>query len=71
MASPDGLSTQTQPVPPLVLTVDQVAEALGISRRHVYNLIHDGLPFVMLSSSRRIPVKALNEWLDARVETAA
>jgi excisionase family DNA binding protein len=49
---------------PLLLTIPDVAIQLGVCRATVYNLIyHEGLPSVILGSSRRIHPDSLHEWL--------
>ena len=51
------------PRPPAVMSIQQVAAFLGISRQHVYKLIHNGLPVVHLG--RRVVVlrPSLEAWL--------
>lgn len=47
------------------LTVKQVGELLGISRGKVYGLMNSGeLRFAKFGKSRRIPAKALNEFVE-------
>jgi excisionase family DNA binding protein len=53
------------PVMPLLLTVKQAAELLGIGRSTVYELIDAGeLRSVKRGASRRIPLKAIYEYVD-------
>lgn len=53
----------------LALSVTEAAEALGISRRSVYNLIKsDGFPVLELGGRRVIPVDLLQDWMHKRVE---
>lgn len=48
----------------LVLRVDAVAAALEIGRVKVYRLIGEGvLPSIKIGGSIRVPVSALEEWL--------
>ena len=51
----------------LVMTVDEAAEALGISRATAYMLANTGrLPVIRISDRRLIvPRKALNQLLDS------
>lgn len=49
----------------LLLTVQETAEALSISRPTVYRLIHrDDFPSVRIGSRTYINAKKLQEWLD-------
>jgi excisionase family DNA binding protein len=52
---------------PLLLTVDQLALALGVSRRWVYEQVekHD-LPAYKLGRSLRFELAAVWAWLDRR-----
>ena len=53
----------------MALSVAEAAEALGISRRSLYNLIKsDGFPVLELGGRRVIPVDLLQEWMHKRVE---
>jgi excisionase family DNA binding protein len=55
------------PVEPLLLTIPQVATMLELGRTKVYDLIErEGLPSIKLGTARRVPVKALQEWLEQR-----
>lgn len=56
----------------LTMTVDEAAEALGISRATAYTLANTGrLPVIRISDRRFIvPVKALNELLDSASKKA-
>ncbi len=56
----------------LLLTVDEVAQALRIGRSHAYAYILNGdIPSVKLGRSRRIPLAALSEFIEKlRSETA-
>jgi excisionase family DNA binding protein len=54
----------------MALSVTEAAEALGISRRSLYNLIKlDGFPVLELGGRRVIPVDLLQEWMRGRVES--
>lgn len=61
---------ETQSHPPAVMSIQQVAAFLGISRQHVYKLIHNGLPVISLG--RRVVVLriSLEEWLLTQQKTA-
>jgi excisionase family DNA binding protein len=49
-------SAKSQRNDKLMLTVDETAEELGVSRAHVYNLIHRRrLKTLKLGRSRRVP----------------
>jgi excisionase family DNA binding protein len=46
----------------------EAAEAIGIGRSKVYELIQRGeLPSVRIGGSVRVPVSALNEWIKTRL----
>ena len=50
----------------LLLTPEQVAEALGVSRARVYVLLRGGLPSLLIGRSRRIPADVLRRWVEER-----
>lgn len=51
----------------LALTVPEVAEAIGVSDRKVWDLINvDGFPVVRLGGRVIVPVHDLRLWLSAR-----
>ena len=57
-------ATQTDSVSQL-LVVPQVAERLAISERQVWYLVSAGeLPVVRIGRSVRIPVAAIDEWIN-------
>ncbi|HEU5378551.1 MAG TPA: helix-turn-helix domain-containing protein [Ktedonobacteraceae bacterium] len=62
---------EMQPHTPTVMSIQQVAAFLGVSRQHVYKLIHDGLPVVPLG--RRVVVlrTSLEEWLLTQQKTTS
>jgi excisionase family DNA binding protein len=52
----------------LVLKPEEAAVALGISRAKCYALMARGdLPTILVGASRRIPVAALQDWIEQRV----
>ncbi|MFD8533778.1 helix-turn-helix domain-containing protein [Streptosporangium canum] len=55
----------------LLLTVDEAAEALAISRAKLYQLMASGsVAYVRIDRSRRIPVSALEAFVTALTELA-
>ncbi|MFI6798414.1 helix-turn-helix domain-containing protein [Streptosporangium canum] len=55
----------------LLLTVDEAAEALAISRAKLYQLMASGaVTYVRIDRSRRIPVSALEAFVTALTELA-
>jgi len=53
------------PNPPLAYTTTEAAEALRVSRAHIYHLIERGqLRSVKFGKSRRIPADALAELIE-------
>jgi excisionase family DNA binding protein len=57
-------------VPKLLLTVPEAAKALAISRSKLYELLASGaLRSVRIDGSRRIPLNALNDYINALMET--
>ncbi len=50
----------------LLLTVEEAAECLSLSRSRVYELMANGggncIPSVCIGRSRRVPVEGLREW---------
>ncbi len=48
----------------LLLKPAECAEAIGVSRSRVYELISSGvIPSIRVASSVRVPVAALNQWI--------
>jgi excisionase family DNA binding protein len=57
------------PVMPLLLTVKQGADLLGMGRSTIYELIDAGeLRSVKRGASRRIPLKAIHEYIDSLLD---
>ena len=49
---------------PLLMTVDQAAEALSLSRSSIQRLINSGLlPSVKVGGSRRVPTTAVSDYV--------
>jgi excisionase family DNA binding protein len=58
-------SVEPNPIGPLLLTAEQAAVVLSICRTKVYELMRTGqLESIQIGSSRRIPVGALDEYVD-------
>jgi excisionase family DNA binding protein len=56
----------------LLLTVPEAAEALGISRSKLYQLISAGtIRSVRIDGSRRVPVDSLTTYINQLMEEAA
>jgi len=52
----------------LLLRIDEVAERLSIGRTKAYELTRAGvIPTVLLGRCRRVPAKALEEWVASQV----
>jgi excisionase family DNA binding protein len=59
-------ATQSQ-VQPVVLTITQVAKALGLSRGKVYQLIRqENLPVIPFGRTMRVLPASLDQWLKER-----
>lgn len=51
----------------MLLSISESAVALGVSRPTIYRLIRaDGFPTIRLGGRVLIPVKQLEDWLDAQ-----
>lgn len=62
----------TAPTTPLLVTVQQAAAYLALSRTEIYTLMYAGqLSYVKVGRARRIPYEALVEWVRAHTQTAA
>jgi len=49
----------------LTYTVPEMAKALGIGKNKAYGLIKtEGFPVIYIGASIRIPIEALNKWLN-------
>ena len=51
-----------------LLTVEDAAQLLKVSRSKLYELIHEGLPTVKIDGKRRILPTALAAWVQAQAE---
>lgn len=59
-------------VVPVAYRIEEAAEALRVSRTHVYELIRSGrLRSVKIGSRRLVPIAALDEYLAALMDGAA
>jgi excisionase family DNA binding protein len=55
----------------LLLRPVEAAEAIGISRSKIYELLASGeLPSVRIGASVRVPVEALRAWIAEQLDTA-
>lgn len=60
------------PVERILLRPGEVAEAIGMSRSRVYELIASGeIPSVKIGNVRRVPVDMLREWVARNVDAQA
>ncbi len=55
---------------PVLLTIPQVAEYLGVCRAHVYKLIANGLPIIRLGRLVRVNTQSLQTWLQKQEHNA-
>jgi excisionase family DNA binding protein len=59
-------------VQPLLLTIPQVMQCMGLGRNKVYDLIQkEGLPVLRFGRAVRVSHKALQEWLEQREQGSA
>ncbi|GGU07422.1 MULTISPECIES: helix-turn-helix domain-containing protein [Actinomadura] len=59
-------------MPKLLLTVPEAAKALAISRSKLYELLASGaVRSIRIDGARRIPLNALNDYVNALMEEAA
>ena len=59
-------------VQPLLLTIPQVMQCMGLGRNKVYDLIQkEGLPVLRFGRAVRVSHKALQEWLEQRQQGSA
>ncbi len=56
---------------PLLLTIPETAVSLRLSRAKVYRLIDfEGLPVVRFGRAVRVSIKALEQWVEQREQSA-
>lgn len=61
----------TEPIEPLALKVEQVAQLLAVSRSQAYALVRAGrIPSVKVGNAIRVPRRALEAWLDEQTRRA-
>lgn len=61
------LERELEPVPRLLLTVDQAAEALAVGRDAVYDLMNAGeLVSIRIGTRRLVSVEALRRFIERR-----
>jgi excisionase family DNA binding protein len=60
---------QSQILPSSVMNIQQVAVFLGVSRQHVYKLIHQGLPTIHLGRRLVVLRPSLEQWLKSQETT--
>ena len=71
-----GKNTQTGvskevAVQPLLLTIPQVMQSMGLGRNNVYDLIQkEGLPVLRFGRAVRVSHIALQQWLEQREQAA-
>lgn len=62
----------TEPIEPLALKVEQVAQLLAVSRSQAYALVREGrIPSVKVGNAIRVPRRALEAWLDEQTRRAS
>jgi excisionase family DNA binding protein len=62
---------QQSEVPPL-LSVQEVADILGVCRQTVYNWMYrEGLPSILVGRVRRVHPQSLSRWLAEREQKGA
>jgi excisionase family DNA binding protein len=62
-----GKDSQGVAVQPLLLTIPQVMQCMGLGRNKVYDLINkEGLPVLRFGRAVRVSYVALQQWLEQR-----
>lgn len=70
MTAPDGQSRA--PVERLAYTVEEAAEALGVSRSIMYTLVHrEDFPAIKIGKRRMISTTLLAEWVETQARNRA
>jgi len=64
----EGPSKETAKPLTLLLTPQEAADALAIDRSTLYELLMSGtIPSIKIGRARRIPVRALEQWIDEQL----
>lgn len=59
----------SEPMPRLLLKPAEAAEKMGICRANIYAMVKSGeIPHVTIGSRVFIPVRQLEEWIEAHTE---
>lgn len=54
---------------PLMLTADDIASVLRVSRAYAYEILHDAsLPVIVLGKRRMVHKEQFKTWLDTRLQ---
>ena len=57
---------------PLLLDIEQTMEVLALGKSKIYDLVeNEGLPILRLGKSIRFPYKALEQWIEQRMQEIA
>lgn len=56
--------------PTRLVTAAELASHWGVSRAHIYNLLHLGLPSVKVGQCRRFNIPDATAWVNERQEVA-
>jgi len=57
---------------PLLLDMEQAMEVLSLGKSKIYELVETGgLPILRLGKSIRFPYKALEQWIEQRMQDVA
>jgi len=58
-------------IPREVVRAEEAAQSLSISRAKLYQLLADGtIPSISIGRCRRIPVRALEQWVEDQIAVA-
>ena len=69
MQAPNLHEAAVAPVPKLLLTPAEAAQALSIDRSTLYAYLMSGeVASITIGRSRRIPVSALEAWIGSKIE---
>ena len=68
--TPTKQQLAAMPPPPAsarAVSVDHLAQILGLSRSKAYDLVNSGkVASISIGSSRRVPVKSIDQYIDAQ-----